>query len=120
MKKKTADISLRDAIMSDEPDMIKGDYTVDKKALADYLKAQEKLVALQKQGKLMIEEVEDEEKPNILHCIYVKPIWDDIDDLEISAKELAGVLKLMDTMTVSKGDYTIQLSKKIFSKAKVE
>ncbi len=119
MKKKT-ERSLRDVIMSDEPDMIKGDYIVDKKALADYLKAQEKLIALQKQGKLMISEVEDEDKPNILHCIYVIPMWDDTDDLEISTKELVGVLKLMDTMTISKEDETIQLSKKIYSKAKGE
>lgn len=118
--KKKPDKSLRDIIMSDEADLIDGAYTVDKVALADYLKAQEKLVKLQKQGKLLIVEADDEEKPHFLHCIYVKPMWDDIDEVRIAAKELSGVLKLMDTMTISKGNDTIQLSKTIYASAKGE
>jgi hypothetical protein len=42
-------------------------------------------------------------------------MWDDDDDWEVNAKELAGVLKLMDNMTVTKGNDTIQLSKKIYT-----
>lgn len=118
MRKNNNEDRLRDMIMSDTPDLIKGKYVMDKKAFDDYVKAQEKLAAMQAKGKLIITEVDEEDKPYYLHCIYITPVWDDCDDFEIATRELAGVLRLMDKMIVSKGDDTIQLSKKIYEENK--
>lgn len=115
MNRKRNKIELRELIMSDKPDLIVGKADKDSKANDDYVKALDKLVDMQKKGKLMIIEADDEEKPYYLHCAYIKPMWDDDDDWEVNAKELAGVLKLMDNMTITKGNDTIQLSKKIYT-----
>ncbi|MCR5453189.1 MAG: hypothetical protein K6F00_11235 [Lachnospiraceae bacterium] len=104
--------------MSDAADLIEGKVIKDQKAFDDYIKAEDKLVAMQKQGKLLIIEADDEEKPYVLHCIYIKPGWDNDDDWEVSATELASVLRLMDKIVISKGIDTIQLSKRIYSQEK--
>ncbi len=100
--------SLKEAIMSDEPNILPGETQIDFKKAAEFKEACEILEKLKQQGKLDFK-AEDARKPLGMHSIQIKWKWDDADMVEISAKEIAKVFSKMDTMVITNGDPTIAL-----------
>lgn len=107
---------LIDAVLNQEPEMLEGNYNVNKQALDDYMEALSILAQWAREEKCSFT-YDLWYKPYPLHCIYVR--WNvDVDPYglpEYSATEMADLIRRFHTIQLDKQEpFTWQLSSEIY------
>ena len=108
-------MSLDEFFLSEEDELIDGNYMCNEQAKREYIEGATALTMLAMQGKCSIE-LNDPEKPYFLHAIWI--VWnvEEIDQ-ELSARQMADIIGKFRVLSVDDGNKWM-LTKIIYTKEK--
>lgn len=104
-------MSLDDFFVSDNCELIDGEYVVDQQAKKEYLEAVTMISMLALQGKFSFR-LNDPEQPYFTHAVWID--WEDEEWEGMEAKPIAEMLKHFDLLIVDGNSW--QLTKQIYKR----